>query len=238
MSRKKRGYFFLFVFCAGLALPLQGQSRKRLSRDEIFEAGVLLGANFSQMDGDYFTGFDKVGWYGGLRGIVNLNRRTSLYLEMVYSQKGSKIPHGIRLTSQAEVRDRLVDIQYMDVPILLHYQLRPDEQGAFFEFGPVISRLIQTRIQERPPEQISGTVYEEIKSDFSTTDIGLLAGVGFPIFPQLDLNLRYTLALRPFYENEDFVAPIPFSQIEKEVEFLRNYHLSLFVSYKFFSTKR
>jgi hypothetical protein len=197
-----------------------------------------LGANFSQIDGDFFTGFDKVGWYGGLRGIVNLDRRTSIYLEMIYSQKGSKIPHGVRLTSQAEVRDRQIDIQYMDVPILLHLQLKPDRRSSFLEFGPVISRLIQTRIQERPPEQIPGTVYEEVKSDFSTTDIGLLAGLGFPILPQLDLNLRYTLALRPFYENEDFMEPLPFSQTEKEVEFLRNYHLSVFLSYRFFSTKR
>ena len=40
--------------------------------------------NLTQIDGDYFTGFDKVGWYGGIRGIVNLNYRTSINMELLF----------------------------------------------------------------------------------------------------------------------------------------------------------
>lgn len=236
LSIFRRGILLVILF--GLSTFAAGQNGRALRSDEIFEAGMLAGFNLSQMDGDYFTGFDKIGWYGGLQGIINLNRQLSLHLEMLYSQKGSRIPHGVKLDSRNEVRDRLIDLHYMDVPILLHYQLAQNSKSGFLEFGPVISQLIQTNIEENAPQNIEGTVYREIQSSFENRDFSLLLGAGFPLYRDLNINLRYQYGLRRFYTNEDFVAPIPFSSIEKEVEFLRNYHFSIALSYRFLSRFR
>ena len=99
----------------------------------------------------------------------------------------------------------------------------------------MISQLIQTNIEEKAPQNIEGTVYREIQSSFDRRDISLLVGAGFPLYQDLNINLRYQYGLRRFYINEDFIAPIPFSSIEKEVEFLRNYHFSIALSYRFLS---
>jgi hypothetical protein len=232
------GRGLMLVFLVSFTTLAASQSRRALRPDEVFEAGIMVGFNLSQMDGDYFTGFDKVGWYAGLQGIVNLNRQMSLHLEMLYSQKGSRIPHGVKLDSRNEVRDRLIDLHYMDVPILLHYQLTQNSKSGYLEIGPVISQLIQTNIEEKAPQNIEGTVYREIQSSFESRDISLLMGVGVPLYRDLHINFRYQYGLRRFYTNADFMAPIPFSSIEKEVEFLRNYHFSIALSYHFLRRRR
>lgn len=228
----------LCLLAFGLAFPLKGQHRGSLRPDEIFEAGLIMGLNLSQIDGDYFTGFNKAGWYGGLRSAVNLSRQSSLYLEMLYSQKGSRIPHGVKLDSRIEIRDRMIDLHYIDVPILFHFQFAQNDKSGFFEVGPVFSRLIQVRIEEKAAQNIAGTIYREVQSDFKRSDPGLLLGAGIPFTNNLGLTIRYQYALGPFYENEDFMPPRPFSSRAKEVAFLRNYHLSLALSYRLFSTRR
>ncbi len=232
------------TFCLILALLIacssfgQSKKRKRLRQDEIFEAGLLIGMNFSQLDGDFFTGFDKLGWYGGARGIINFTQRSSLNIEMLYSQKGSKIPHGVRLESNIEVRDRLISLNYIDVPLLFKTKLTTNPRSAFLETGPVLSRLLKSAVEERERARIPGTSYKEIEQEFKTLDVSWMIGIGINPVEHIDLSLRYSYSFSKLYLNEDYEAPFAFSSQTRQVAFLRNYFASVVLSYDLFSAKR
>lgn len=222
----------LLIFIAGTLQAQRGRYGKR-AKYETFEGGLLTGLNLSQLDGDYFTGFDKAGWYGGLRGVVNLTTRLSLNIELLFSQKGSKIPHGTRITG-IEVRDRIIELNYAEVPFLLKYKLSSEDKSTFIEIGWSLARLLKSNITEKEPSSIKGSVYNDLVPEFNTFDYGLIGGIGYPIGKKFELALRYNWGLNKFYVNEEYVRPDPLSGRVKEVEFLRNYHLALLLSYRLF----
>ncbi len=222
------------LLCLILILSLfftgQSQSGKKI-KYEPFGAGAIVGINLSQLDGDFFTGFDKVGWYAGVRGIVNLSYRSSANMELLYSQKGSKIPHGNTLDPGQEIRDRLIALDYVEVPIIFKYNLNPKPNGIFIEIGASFARLINTTIEEKDPRNIRGTVYQNITEDFRSTDLNIIGGLGIDIGKLFEVNARLTHAVNKFYVNENYVRPAPFSMMPEEIQFLKNYHFSLMMVY-------
>ena len=232
--------FLLLISLLFWAEFSHGQVRKRTRqytpRYSTFEFGLLGGRSFSQLDGDYFTGFDKGGWYGGLRGIVNVSNRLGIHVEMLYSQKGSRIPHGT-VISENSVNDRLVSMDFAEVPVLLRVQLSETRKSGFFEFGGYFGRLIDTSVEERIiPGIRGGTQYEDIVPEFKSSEVGLMTSLGIGIGQHLEMSFRYSFALSKIYVNENFVLPPTGSPFRKEVQFLRNYHLSLLLAYRLFST--
>ncbi len=222
----------LATLCVHECMVAQSRSRPPSRPEKIFEAGLFAGRSFSQLDGDYFTGFDKGGWYGGIRGKANLTTNTALLIEMLYSQKGSRIPHGT-IVSERSINDRLVSMEFAEIPIIIRHKLSDSDHPGYVEFGGFYGRLIHTEIEERASSlSRGGTRYEDIASEFKTFELGLLAGVGLTILRNLELGFRYSFALTRIYENDDFALPPPGSIFEKEVEFLRNYHLTLLIAYQ------
>ncbi len=226
----KNIYVISFLLFFLLADSLHAQ-RKR-GRYDTFGGGLLFGVNISQMDGDYFTGFDKAGFYAGLRGVVYFSSQWSLNMELLYSQKGSKIPHGTFINNR-EVRDRSIELNYAEVPILFKLMLTPLKNSSFLEFGGSFSKLIKANIQEKSANLIRGTIYRDISVEFQSFDFNAVVGLGFKAGEHLEFGFRYNFGVNRFYKNEDFVLPSPLSGKPKEVEFLRNYYISLFAAYQF-----
>ncbi len=221
---------YLFIVCVLIATSVHGQRRKK--RPQVFAGGLVLGGSLSQIDGDYFTGFDKAGLYAGLRGIINFTHDLSFNMELLYSQKGSKIPHGTVITGNNTENDRLISLNYMEVPLLLKLDLSPATTSPFIEFGGSFSRLLNVNIEEKPAFQINGTVYRDIEQEFRRFDFNAVLGAGYHLDERLELAFRYNFAVSRFYINEDFERQDPFSFLVDEVEFLRNYYMSLALSFK------
>ena len=223
------------LFLLLLTIQCLSQRRVRTQKPDyrVFEAGIILGGNLAQLDGDFFTGYDNSGYYGGLRGIANIAPQISLLVEMLYSQKGSKIPHGVRLTSQRSVNDRIIDLNYAEVPIVLKMKLNRQSFTPYVEVGVSYARLINSEVQEKSPDLIDGTVYNNLVDAFRSTDLGIVTGFGFTANRKLDVGMRLSFSFTRLYNAENPVEFNPLSGIPREVEFLRNYHLSLFAGYIF-----
>ena len=229
----KKSFILLITLVFGCAIMLQAQGRKK-NRLQIFEGGVLAGFSLTQMDGDKFSGFDKTGIYAGIRGIVNFTPRISMNMELLYSEKGSKIPHGRRVNGR-EIRDRVIDLNYAEVPILFKFFLTPEKNSPFIEIGPSFSQLLRTNIIEKDPSYIEGTVFEEIALEFNSFDLNAIIGLGFRPHQRIETTLRYSYGLSKVYHDEDYYRPTSIShrsQTTREVDFLRNYQLTLLVSYR------
>ncbi len=191
----------------------------------------MTGFNISQIDGDYFTGWDQSGYSAGLQVNALMTSHLRLSVGMLYNQKGSKIPHGTRVTAQT-TNDRNIRLNYIDVPILLKVMLNHPERGSFLEVGGSYGRLASTDITERLPSQFEGTVYQKIVTEFNKNEFGLIGGLGFTVGKRIAIIWRYNFGLTRFYQNEGYIPPGPLSTAERESRFLRNYFMSIHGSYR------
>ena len=228
-SQSRHIILFLLLICV---VDVYGQRRRNLrAPTQRFELELIGGMNFSQVDGDYFTGFDQKGFYGGIQVNGLLSSRSSIVVGMLYSQKGSIIPHGTQITSNTR-NDRNIRLNYIEVPILFRTMLKRKATGAFVELGGGLARLSSVSIQERDRNAVRGTVYNDISSQFRKTDAMAIVGMGFTVADRYKFSLRYSQSLIHFYDNEEYELPNPLSGVAKEVEFLRNYHIALTGSYR------
>lgn len=211
-------------------------SQKRYIPDsERFNAGVIIGFNTSQIDGDFYTGYDKNGLTGGLKGIVRLTPRLDFNMEFLYSKKGSTIFAGNFRGNQA-LKDQTIDLTYVDVPFLLKWMLKNEESSWHAEGGIVYSRLVNSGIEEvinDPERQFS---YQSILSEFGKDDLSWLAGLGYTHKSGISFHGRFGFGISKFYKNTRFELNNPSSSVPAidPVEFLRNYYLSFQVAYTVF----
>lgn len=211
---------------------LCSQSRSRKEALQVFQLGAVVGLNNSQIDGDFFTGFNKIGMYGGIRGIANFTPRMALHVELLYSQKGSKIPHST-VIREFTPNDRIIDLRYAEVPVLFTAKITPYRGSPILMAGLSLSRLLDTRILEMEERVTRGTKYSAIEQDFRSTELSAIAGIGYEFWDRFQLTARYSFGLSRFYLDPEYEQPIPQSTRPEEVYFLRNYHFSLLLAYRF-----
>src|SRR5690606_3693125 len=54
-----------------------------------FYGGISMGGTFSQLDGDNFAGYRKIGLTGGAIVYAELAKKFAMSLELLYTQKGA-----------------------------------------------------------------------------------------------------------------------------------------------------
>lgn len=232
--KKPLPYLLLFLLLFLFNSSIEAQRKRTISDSERFSAGLVLGMNNAQIDGDYFTGFDKWGITGGLRGITRLTPRLDFNIEMLYSKKGSKIFQKRALTSARQKKDRIIDLTYIDVPFFFKYLLSNKENIWHIEVGAIYGRLIRSKITESITDSNREFSYLTVEKDFNKDDISGLFGFGYTYKNGIALNLRYAIGFRKFYNNSDYFLPEFGSIINEPVKFLRNYHYSINISYTLF----
>ncbi len=88
----RRSLFCLLIllprFFDGFAEEDAKRSYDYLFSYKLFEGRLLLGANFSQLDGDTYAGYHKVGLNTGAEVYVHFNQAFGTSFELFYSQKG------------------------------------------------------------------------------------------------------------------------------------------------------
>ncbi len=83
-----------------------------------FDGGILAGGLISQVDGDNWSGFTKVGFLAGGFVHLELSPHSSLQLEMEYIQKGSRKP---TYYQENDYHSYLLRLHYVEIPILYQF---------------------------------------------------------------------------------------------------------------------
>lgn len=159
-----------------------------------FYGGVVAGANFSQVDGDRFAGYHKVGM--NLGGIVYTQFAPNLAvsMEILYSQKGSRAHKAQLSTTQAYVvQSHRIRLDYAEVPIMLCYF---DKRKSHFGLGFSYSQLIQNREDVKTNPDFPVALLEE-EFPFRKMDINFLIGGSLKLYQGLFLNLRFQYSMVP-----------------------------------------
>ena len=143
-----------------------------------FGGGFFVGLSSSQVAGDGLAGFDKAGLIFGVQTNRKLNDKWSVQLEMMYIDKGS------RTKSSDSLRLYIMQVRYIEVPLLFKYHVQKLEVLA----GPSFGFLISSKETEFGIEQIP---YKE----FYNTETALHFGLSYPIIDKLRLDVRWSQSL-------------------------------------------
>ena len=83
-----------------------------------FDGGILAGGLISQVDGDHWAGYTKVGLLAGGFVHLELSPHSSFQLEMEYIQKGSR---KASYTEQGSAHSYLLRLHYLEIPLLYQF---------------------------------------------------------------------------------------------------------------------
>lgn len=156
-----------------------------------FYGGLLAGANFTQLDGDNYAGYHKVGL--NLGGIVytRLDEHLAASIEILYSQKGA---HSNReqMVNNGYIFNYDVRLNYAEVPLQLNYF---DRRRSHFGAGIAIARLVS--VKEEGRAITPGTTVKFEDYPFRKMDYNFVIGGSLHLWKGLFFNARFQYSLLP-----------------------------------------
>ncbi len=165
------------------------------SYSQRFHSGVNVGLVTSQVDGDTYAGFTKLGFTAG--GFVSkrfsADSKWNALFEINYIQKGSrKLPH----PDKGDYSLYKLNLNYVEVPVLLSYDFRTTDtllglKNKFsLEFGLAFAVLVGS-FEEDTYGQLPGA------TPFQKKDISVLAGIRYNLTKNIIFNIRTEYSALP-----------------------------------------
>jgi Outer membrane protein beta-barrel domain len=170
-------------------LHLAAQSGYYIPEPKVFEGALVAGANFTQIDGDSFYGYHKVGLDAGGMVYIHFTSTFGLTMELAYSQKGSRgeqISGSVNMGTYVE--KYFMNVNYVEVPVTLHYITH----GIDMEAGGLYGRLVSSHewvLTDGP------VVIDPVANRFNTSDVDWVVGLSRRVYKQLFANARFEYSL-------------------------------------------
>lgn len=147
-----------------------------------FDAKIIFGGTFSQVDGDAFGGYNKMGITTGIGIQRELKNHWSAGFELLYSQKGSR-----KRVDPEDLNPQIfiLKFNYLEMPLLVYYKV-----GHFnFYGGPSVGYLIKGK-------RDTGLGFVDLKSDeVNKMEIATKFGVGYDINENLGFHIAHSSSL-------------------------------------------
>jgi Outer membrane protein beta-barrel domain len=164
-----------FIFCLFvLTSSVRAQER-------FFNAHVLGGTNFAQVDGDRFAGYNKLGFHGGIGVIHEFDETWKGGFEILYSTKGSK-----RRIDPEDPNPQIfiISSQYIEFPLIISYALTAVPELSF-------SGGLSIGVN------VGGTVDDGIKREagFKKSEIAFHLGGAYRFQENISVQLRHSNSL-------------------------------------------
>lgn len=180
----------LLLFCSCLGI------QQSLAQDGIFGATLLAGFNASQIDGDDYPGFNKLGFNVGIRGDIYIADKMQVGMELTYSQRGSRSE---LLAGQSALPQLIIDLDYIQVPVLFRFSDWYIEEENYFRVnafaGLSYGRLLRSRA--------INSYFEGQTELFNKNDIGFHIGAGYQFNPNMAITLRFNRGLTKVFDHRD-----------------------------------
>ena len=141
--------------------------------------GLALGLNASQVDGDNYAGYHKMGLNIGVTGFIPVRDKMAISVEISLNQKGStKRPH----PQDPYGNSYKLRLDYLDIPVLFNFKDKNKLIVAGgFSYGTIV----------RFDEIVNGTynTYPINDPPYSPFDINAIADLKYPIRENFSLIL-------------------------------------------------
>ena len=158
-----------------------------------FYGGLVGGVNFTQVDGDNYAGYHKVGFNAGAIVYTRFDEHLAASIEILYSQKGAR-GHKEQQVTGAYIQSYNVRLNYAEVPLQLCYF---DRRRSHFGAGISIARLVNVK-EEGEGRAAGGPIPAEFdKYPFKKMDYNFIVGGSLHLVKGLFLNARFQYSLVP-----------------------------------------
>jgi opacity protein-like surface antigen len=147
-----------------------------------FEGGLLAGMTASQVDGDSYSGYNKLGFQGGVFVSTAFNKNFGAQMEIRYAGKGAQ-----KVTTTDDPVVYKLTLHYIDLPLMATYTLK---KKIVFDLGFVPGYLFAKNGKDS-----GGPMPQEFLVEFKKMDIAWLIGINYRITENLKVNFRYSYSL-------------------------------------------
>lgn len=187
----------LILCCVFISIQMKAQER--------FKAGIIVGFNAAQLDGDRSAGYNKLGLVAGLRGVTVITNKIEVSIELLYSQRGSRsslVPDNSNVPFK-------IATDFIEIPLLFNYKDWYDEEGEYYKLhfhaGFSYGRLISTNVEDDSP--VSNLV--QASEDFNKNDWSYMLGATFYAGPHVAFTFRWSRSFGVLYFNNSANIGLP-----------------------------
>lgn len=209
-----------FVFsCLFLPLVLWCQPEK----DQRFAAFVYGGPSFSQIDGDYYFGYNKLGLRFGVGANILWKPKWYTSVGLGFNQTGARPGRSEKYERGGASID--IRLNNIEVPVLLHYRLgKKDEytkkanyrlyRSSEVQFGLALSRNTGRRIQRNglQTQLARKEDFAAVEDQFEAMDLHFIVGITVQLGINTSLYLQHGKSILGIYRPEggglDDVLPL------------------------------
>jgi opacity protein-like surface antigen len=149
---------------------------------QTFHGGITAGITASQVDGDSYAGFDKLGLQGGVFVSTALTGYLNAHLEIRYASRGARNP-----ASEDNTGEYRLGLHYIDLPVLCALKI--------YKFGCVEAGLVPGYLFAAQGEDEAGELPKDYLIEFRKFDLGTLLGIRINLTEKISGNLRYSYSI-------------------------------------------
>jgi hypothetical protein len=164
-----------------------------------FTGGILAGINATQVDGDTYFGYNKLGFMGGVYVYTPVSENLNAGLEIKCMGKGANKP-----STEADPTLYTSHLNYIEVPVILRYQTK---YKVFFEGGLGLGYLFS-----HYEEDATGELPADQSPHFKKYEFSFLLGLGYNLTQRLSARLRYSYSIVPIIDYPKATTTTYFNQ--------------------------
>jgi len=155
-----------------------------------FRGSIITGLSTSQIDGDEYSGYNKLGFYAGVSVERPLGNVVGIKTELYYISKGAK-----QNVDGYEIHK--TSLNYVELPLMVTFL--PFKQVEF-DFGMAFSYLIKARMWSMGEEYPEGVV------DIKDMQYSAIVTGSYFFSEHIAFNVRFDYAFLPIKENPNWYS--------------------------------
>ncbi len=182
-------FISLFILSITFCVAASAQSNYFVEDPKVFNGGLVLGMNFTQVDGDNFFGYHRVGLSVGGMVYVHFTKSLGASMELLYSQKGSRGEDIVESpTMGTYVTKYFMNLNYVEVPVTLHLMIHNFDAEAGVSYAYLV-RSGEWVLADQPVN------IDPVSNAFSKTDLEYTFGLGRKLYKKLFVNVRFQYSI-------------------------------------------
>lgn len=167
-----------------------------------FGGGVKMGLTASEVSGDNLGGPDKLGWFAAVYTNRQLSSVSSLQLELMFIQKGSRSTP----SEKNNFFDYRFSLQYAEIPVLLITDFPWGGGGVFADRLSLETGLSAAFLVGWDEVENDRVLNLSVEKPFQREELNLLLGLYYPITSQILFHLRFSQGITPLRPHEGGTA--------------------------------
>lgn len=177
----------------------QNPSYFYVEEPKLFTGGLVAGSTFSQVDGDKYAGYFKIGFNAGAILHARISKDFTLSMELLFTQKGAR--SNFRQNSSSDsftIVNQNINLNYAEIPVLINvYDRKKSHVGIGLSYAQLISS--EEKIVTSPTRP-----YDQNQFPFKKSDVNFIASANLHLVKGLYGNLRFQYSVLPIRQNVDY----------------------------------